>query len=192
MELLNTKKNGIKTKIRHIHRLDKDTTGVILFAKNALAGALLDRLLENRIIKRTYLALVQGRVKEKKGRIVQPIGRDRHHPTRRIVSSTGQDAITYFEVIKYYSKENLTLIKLELDTGRTHQIRVHMSFMGHPLIGDKLYGGSEARIFRPALHAVKITFVHPITNEAITCIAPFTDNPPIFELSILDLIKYEK
>ncbi|MGD9678346.1 MAG: RluA family pseudouridine synthase [Vulcanibacillus sp.] len=181
--------NGIKTKIRHIHRLDKDTTGAILFAKNGLTGALLDRSLENRTIKRTYIALVHGKVKDRKGKIIRPIGRDRHHPTRRIVSSTGQDAVTYFEVLEYYPKEDITLVKLELETGRTHQIRVHMSYMGHSLIGDDLYGGSTDTIYsRQALHAIKITFPHPITNELIICTAPFTDNPPIFADSIIKKI----
>lgn len=180
--------NGIKTKIRHIHRLDKDTTGAVLYAKNALVGALLDKMLVNRLIKRTYLALVEGQVKEKKGKIIKQIGRDRHHSTRRIVSKTGQEAITFFEVLKYYPREDKTLVKLDLQTGRTHQIRVHMSYIGHPLLGDKLYSGVEIGLARQALHAAKITFAHPITNEEIVCFAPFIDNPPIFENNSIELI----
>jgi len=171
---------GIETKVRHIHRLDKDTTGAVLFAKNDLAGAILDRLLEKREIKRTYLALVEGRLKKQRGTINEPIGRDRHHPTRRRVSVTGQEAVTNYEVLEYYSDNNTSLLKLQLQTGRTHQIRVHLSYIGHPLIGDALYGGKNVGVSRQALHAAKISLLHPITNERITCSAPFIDNPQIF------------
>jgi len=171
---------GIETKVRHIHRLDKDTTGAVLFAKNALAGAILDRLLEEREIKRTYLALVEGRMKKQKGTISEPIGRDRHHPTRRRVSVTGQEAVTNYEVLEYHQGSNSSLLKLQLLTGRTHQIRVHLSYLGHPLVGDSLYGGKKGGFSRQALHAAKISLPHPITNERISCIAPFIDNPQIF------------
>lgn len=172
--------NGIETKVRHIHRLDKDTTGAVLFAKHALSGAILDQLLEKRAINRTYLALVHGRILKKKGTINEPIGRDRHHPTKRRVSPTGQEAITDYEVLEYDSKRNMTLVKLQLHTGRTHQIRVHMSHIGYPLAGDKLYGVTETRYPRQALHAVKISLPHPIFNQDIHVIAPFLDQPPIF------------
>ena len=172
--------NGELTRPRHIHRLDRDTTGAVLFAKNALIGAIMDKLLEERLIKRTYLALTDGIIRQKKGTINKPIGRDRHHPTRRRVSDTGQTAITHFKVINRIKDEGLSLIECSLDTGRTHQIRVHFSDFGHPLAGDSLYGGSD--IFnRQALHAVKLEFVHPFTQEKIICHAPFIDNPPIFK-----------
>lgn len=173
--------NGIKTKIRHIHRLDQDTTGAVLFAKHALAGAIMDRLLENREIKRTYLAKVHGRIKKKKGSIQEPIGRDRHHSSRRRVSPTGQNAITHYEVIHYDNNTDSTLVKLQLETGRTHQIRVHMSHIKHPLLGDTLYGGDSKTAKRQALHAVKLALPHPITMENIECMAPFLDEPPIFD-----------
>lgn len=180
-------RNGVETKVRHIHRLDKDTTGAVLFAKHALAGSIMDRLLESRAIKRTYLALVHGKVKDMKGTINKPIGRDRHHPTKRRVSPTGQKAITDYEVLQYNSDQNNTLVKIELKTGRTHQIRVHMSEMGCPIVGDKLYGNSIPEYPRQALHAAKITFPHPINNERTSCVAPFTDQPPIFNYDILML-----
>lgn len=166
--------------IRHIHRLDRDTTGAILFAKNALAGSIMDKMLEERNIKRTYLALATGVIKQKKGIIDKPIGRDRHHATRRRVSTGGQKAVTHYEVLKSFKKDNLTLIKCTLGTGRTHQIRVHLSTIGHPLAGDLLYGGT-AVFKRQALHAAKLEFSHPLTKETIICIAPFLDNPPIFQ-----------
>lgn len=171
--------NGESLNPRHIHRLDRDTTGAVLFAKNALVGAILDRMLEERKIKRTYLALTDGILPKDKGTINKPIGRDRHHPVRRRVSNTGQPAITHFEVMKRLHKEKRTLIRCSLDTGRTHQIRVHLSDLNHPLTGDVLYGGSSA-FNRQALHAVKMEFVHPFTGETIVCHAPFLDQPPIF------------
>jgi 23S rRNA pseudouridine1911/1915/1917 synthase len=167
---------GILTKVRHIHRLDRDTSGTILFAKHTLAGATLDRMLERRLIKRTYVALVHGILKNKSGTISAPIGRDRHHPTRRRVSKTGAKAVTHYRVLHTFPDEQTSLVELSLDTGRTHQIRVHMSYIGHPLVGDVLYGGKDT-FHRQALHAVKLSFLHPFTNEMISCIARVDDFP---------------
>jgi 23S rRNA pseudouridine1911/1915/1917 synthase len=167
---------GILTKVRHIHRLDRDTSGTILFAKHTLAGATLDRMLEKRLIKRTYVALVHGILKNKSGTISAPIGRDRHHPTRRRVSKTGAKAVTHYRVLHTFPDEQTSLVELSLDTGRTHQIRVHMSYIGHPLVGDVLYGGKDT-FHRQALHAVKLSFLHPFTNEMISCIARVDDFP---------------
>jgi 23S rRNA pseudouridine1911/1915/1917 synthase len=166
--------------VRHIHRLDRDTTGAVLFAKTSLAGAILDKMLEERKVKRTYLALADGLVERKKGTINRPIGRDRHHPVRRRVSKTGQAAITHYEVLTWLKKEQQTLIRCSLETGRTHQIRVHLSDIGHPLAGDLLYGGSN-HSNRQALHAVKMELNHPFTGETIVCHAPFIDHHPIFK-----------
>lgn len=171
---------GESEHIQQIHRLDRDTSGAIVFAKHPLAGAILDRMLEKRQIKRTYIALVHGLCKMKKGTIKQPIGRDRHHATRRRVSNTGQDAVTHFQVLKMDYKNQLSYVKCWLDTGRTHQIRVHLSHIGHPLAGDTLYGGKPI-VNRQALHAVKLEIPHPFTKETIVCHAPFLDQPPIFK-----------
>lgn len=171
---------GIQHRVRHIHRLDKDTSGAIIFAKHALSHALLDRMLNERLIKRRYYALVQGIIHSPSFIINEPIGRDRHHPTRRRVSKSGQAALTRGIVLKTFLKDKLTLIECTLDTGRTHQIRVHLSFLGHPLVGDTLYGGKPLFV-RQALHARKIKFTHPFTDEMIECIAPFNDKQPIFE-----------
>lgn len=174
-------KQGDFRKVRHIHRLDQDTTGAVLFAKNSLSHAVLDAMLMERKIERTYWALVTGQVHKENAVIDQPIGRDRHHPTRRRVSNSGQTAVTHYRVIKKLHAENMTLIECTLDTGRTHQIRVHLSHAGYPLVGDRLYGGLP--IFpRQALHARKLAFVHPFTLEKIECVAPFLDTPPIFDI----------
>jgi 23S rRNA pseudouridine1911/1915/1917 synthase len=171
---------GSSLNVRHIHRLDRDTSGAVLFAKTSFAGAILDKMLEERKVKRTYLAVADGKLKNRKGTIDRPIGRDRHHPVRRRVSKTGQAAITHYEVVSWLKKEQQTLIRCSLETGRTHQIRVHFSDIGHPLAGDKLYGGSGT-YKRQALHAVKMELNHPFTEELIICHAPFMDHPPIFK-----------
>lgn len=154
--------------IRHVHRLDVGTSGVILFAKHAAAYAVLSRLLEDRHIKRTYQAVVHGLVSRQRGTINKPIGKDRHHPTRKRVSPSGQAAITHYQVLKKYPKKQLSLVQCQLDTGRTHQIRVHFSAIGHPLAGDRLYGGKPI-VKRQALHAYAIDIPHPFTNEKIYC-----------------------
>ncbi|MBP1934594.1 RluA family pseudouridine synthase [Ammoniphilus resinae] len=160
--------NGVQTKVRHIHRLDRDTSGGIIFAKHALAGAIMDGLLRERLIGRTYFAFVQGRLKQKIGTIRQPIGRDRHHPTRRRVSERGDQAVTDYKVLGYDRAEDISLLEVNLRTGRTHQIRVHMSYLGHPLVSDSLYGGNPHQVIhRQALHAGRIQLPHPITGESL-------------------------
>lgn len=171
---------GEMKNIRQIHRLDRDTSGAILFGKHTLAGVLLDRMLIERQIKRTYIAMAHGIFQRKKGSINAPIGRDRHHATKRRVSPSGQEATTHYQVIKEDKIRKLSFVKCWLETGRTHQIRVHLSHLGHPLIGDVLYGGKPL-VNRQALHAAKLEFVHPFTQEKIECHAPFLDQPVIFE-----------
>lgn len=167
---------GICAKVRHIHRLDRDTTGGVIFAKHPLSASIMDRMLEERTIKRTYIAFVQGLVASIKGTIHEPIGRDRHHPTRRRVSSQGQDAITHYRVLERYSRQQMSLLELQLETGRTHQIRVHMSYEGHPLIGDLLYGGSLRFMDRQALHAERIELPHPLSEVPMHIEIPWPDD----------------
>ncbi|MEH7117917.1 RluA family pseudouridine synthase [Neobacillus vireti] len=170
---------GDLANVRQIHRLDRDTSGAILFAKHALAGAILDQMLEKREIKRTYIAAVHGFVNKRKGILNMPIGRDRHHATRRRVSPNGQAAVTHYQVLEINKRKEYSFIKCWLETGRTHQIRVHFSHIGHPLIGDDLYGG-ERVTNRQALHAAKLEFIHPFTQELIICHAPCTDLSDLF------------
>lgn len=171
--------NGEERQVKHIHRLDRDTTGCILFAKHELVANMLDFMLRERTIKRTYIALVHGLLTKKQGIIDKAIGKDRHHSSRRRISGNGQKAITHYKVLQKSPKENVTLITCSLETGRTHQIRVHLSSIQHPLAGDILYGGKP--IFkRQALHAIKIEFKHPISEEMLTIYAPPMDQPAIF------------
>lgn len=179
--------NGEERQLKHIHRLDRDTTGCILFAKHELIGNMLDYALRERKIKRTYLALVHGNMKGKKGKIDKPIGRDRHHGTRRRISENGQAAVTNYRKLAYFPEKDLTLVSCSLDTGRTHQIRVHFSSIGHPLAGDALYGGRSI-YSRQALHAARLALTHPITGESLTVFAPLLDNPPIFPQNALELL----
>lgn len=163
-------RTDVQSKVRHVHRLDQDTSGVVLYAKHAWASALLDELLRERQIRRTYLAFVQGSMKTASGTINEPIGRDRNHPTRRRVTPTGDAAITHYQVRKRY--DGATLIECSLETGRTHQIRVHLSHIGHPLLGDALYGGKKMLIARQALHAARLQFPHPFGGQVVTVDAP--------------------
>jgi len=162
-----------------IHRLDQDTSGAILFSKHELSHGVFNQMLEKRNVGRMYWALVDGLLSDN-GVINKPIGRDRHHPTRRRVSKTGQSALTHYRVLDLFKQNKLSLVECTLETGRTHQIRVHLSHIGHPIAGDVLYQGSS--IFpRQALHARELSFTNPFTLEVIQVTAPFNDKTPIFE-----------
>lgn len=149
------KNKGLDIPVRYIHRLDKDTTGIVIFAKDPLTEAYLDDLIDKRILHRDYLAFVEGSL-EKDIVINKPIGRDRHINNKYRISNTGKEAVTTVKVVKKYKK--YTLVRLSLKTGRTHQIRVHMASISHPLCGDTLYGGSLKYIDRPALHSYYVKF----------------------------------
>lgn len=157
----------IHHRIRYIHRLDTDTSGGIIFAKHYLAHSLMDHWLAEKKIKRWYLALVNGRLSAKKGKINAPIGKDRHHSARRRVAKNGDTALTYYQLKQQF--KTYALVELELKTGRTHQIRVHMSHLGHPLLGDYLYGGPAkvGPLRRQALHSSRIEMIHPITETPL-------------------------
>lgn len=162
--------SGQMNRVRHIHRLDADTTGPVLYAKNHFAQRRLDEDMRKKAVERFYLALVQGNPRKAKGTIDAPIGRDRHRSGFRRVSPTGEKAVTHYEVMEAY--RDAALVRLQLETGRTHQIRVHLSFIGHPLLGDKPYGGRTVALNRQALHGSELVFRHPFTGEILRLIAP--------------------
>lgn len=175
---------GYNIPVRFIHRLDYETSGLIIFCKCALIQPLLDYQLSQKDIKRDYLAIVNGTITHKKVyHIDKPIGRDRHHNQKMIISQKGKEAHSEYQCL--ISKNNLSLIKCSLHSGRKHQIRVHMSSVGYPLIGDKLYGQASSLISRQALHAYQLTFVHPLTQEQICLTCP----PPTDMLNIIESLK---
>ncbi|WP_410771852.1 RluA family pseudouridine synthase [Fontibacillus sp. BL9] len=155
----------------HIHRLDEYTSGPVLYAKNTYAQLKLDAAMARKEIGRVYVALAEGIVPPSLKSIDEPIGRDRHHPSRRRVSPSGKEARTRVELLETYSKASL--VRLILETGRTHQIRVHLSHAGHPLIGDALYGGSTRYLSHQALHGESLAFPHPLTGEILQVSDPW-------------------
>ncbi len=165
---------GEKYIYRPISRLDKDTSGVIIAAKNALAAGKLGTALKNRKIKRRYVALVHGNLKGE-GTIDAPIVRAEDSIIKRKVGSKELEteqtrAVTHYKVLESYPEYSVVLLQLE--TGRTHQIRVHMAHIGHALCGDWLYGEENELLSRPALHSYDISFIHPITNKEMKICAP--------------------
>ncbi|WP_027416451.1 RluA family pseudouridine synthase [Aneurinibacillus terranovensis] len=157
---------GISRKFRPVNRLDKDTSGLIIIAKSQFSHQQLAISQQQNQLVRHYEALVHGRPAHNEGTIEAPIARKNDSLMERMVSENGQWARTHYRVLAYY--EAFTHVSLTLDTGRTHQIRVHMSHIGHPLLGDDLYGGSKVMIKRQALHAKKLSFPHPRHKEMMS------------------------
>ena len=151
--------------VEPIHRLDQETVGLLIVAKNPLMKKILDRMLEDNDITRIYKANVKALLPLKPQTIDMPIGKDKFHSNKRRVSPTGQRAITHILTSKMI-KETVCQLEIKLDTGRTHQIRVHLAEIGHPVIGDPLYGDSTLRQLE--LESYKIEFVHPLTKEVIS------------------------
>ena len=156
-----------------VHRLDKDTSGVMVAAKNDAAHLNLSEQLQNKTMHRTYLAIVHGIINENDGTIKGRIGR---HPVERkmmAITETGKSAVTHFHVLERF-KSGFSLVECRLETGRTHQIRVHMTHIGHPLVGDPKYGRRKSpfTIAGQALHSRELTLLHPATQEQMTFAAP--------------------
>lgn len=150
-----------------VHRIDKDTSGLLIVAKNDKAHRILAEELKEKKIKRKYIALVSGVINHDIGEIDAPIGRDPSDRKKMCVTSTNsKDAITHFRVLERY--KNASLIECELETGRTHQIRVHMKYINHPVINDPVYGKNNHGEFGQLLHAKEITFTHPTTKEVMS------------------------
>lgn len=160
-------------RFRPVYRLDRDTSGLILIAKNTYASSRL-----NKNVNKFYYAVCQGII-ECDGTVNEPIAVAEGHTIQRQVRQDGQPSVTHYRPIKTF--DNHTLLELRLETGRTHQIRVHMSYIGHPLAGDDMYGGSLEKINRQALHCGKIFFTHPATGEELS----FTQQLPDDIISVI-------
>ena len=167
MALCKESLSGVGGEIRPgiVHRLDKDTSGLLIIAKNDLAHIKMSEQIKDRKVKKIYIALVKGNVAENEATIDMPIGRSTKDRKKMAVRKDGKEAITHFKVIKRYDK--YTLLEIKIDTGRTHQIRVHMEKIGHPVVGDTVYsnGKNEFGVVGQMLHAKSLDFTHPITGK---------------------------
>ncbi len=172
--------SGIGGEIRPgiVHRLDKDTSGLIVIAKNDKAHISLSKQIQDRKVKKIYTALVRGVIPEDTATIDMPIGRSNTDRKKMAVRKDGKEAITHIKVVKRYEK--YTLIRVKIDTGRTHQIRVHMAEIGYPVVGDEVYsnGKNEFNVHGQMLHSTSLDFVHPITGKQMHFEAPL---PKYFE-----------
>ena len=182
--------SGINGVIRPgiVHRIDKDTSGLLVVAKNDAAHVSLAAQIQNKTCKRTYIALLEGVLKQDGGRIETHIERSQKNRTMMTVSDKGRLAITEFKVLKRY--DNYTLCEFNLKTGRTHQIRVHSKFIGHPIVGDPVYGykNQKFNLNGQLLHAVKLELTHPATGERMTFTAPL----PNYFLNVLTKLDNKK
>ncbi len=181
--------SGINGKMRPgiVHRLDKDTSGLMLVAKNDFAHQSLANQISTKECKRTYYALVEGVVKTDEGTIDKPIGRSEVDRKKMAIDINGRNAVTHYKVLKRYKKN--TLMQFNLVTGRTHQIRVHTKYLGHPIVGDTTYGFIKQRfnLSGQLLHSKEIEFTHPYTKERMK----FTSELPDYFQKILKIVENE-
>ena len=188
MEKCKDSLSGIGGKIRPgiVHRIDKDTSGLVIIAKNDKTHIDISNQIKNREVKKVYLALVRGVIKENSAIINMPIGRSPKDRKKMAVDKKGKEAITEFNVIKRY--KDFTYIEVKIKTGRTHQIRVHMSEIGHPIVGDTVYsnGKNPFNVTGQMLHASSLEFIHPTTKKKVKFEAPL---PEYFENVLKELDK---
>lgn len=158
-------KIGLKKLIRPVIRLDKDTSGIVIFAKNEYIQNQLMYQMKTNSFKKKYIAILEGIVEKDKGTIKTNITRKEGSVIERMVSDKGQIAISYYKVIKRLKDKDLTVVEYELETGRTHQLRLHSKHINHPILGDSLYNKESSLIKRQALHSMEVRFIHPITKK---------------------------
>lgn len=164
--------NGGNSTIHLVTRLDRDTSGLMVFAKNSYAHSMLDQILHSDHFQKYYLAIVYGKMNQNQGLIDLPIGIDKDEFYKRTIDhQAGKESQTLYSIVETF--DNATLIRLKLLTGRTHQIRVHMKAVGHPIVGDYMYTNKvEPMIGRQALHCAELKIIHPVTNQQLDLIAP--------------------
>ena len=169
-----------------VHRIDKDTSGLVIVAKNDNAHLNISRQIQERTVTKTYIALVRGNVKEKEATINMPIGRSQKDRKKMAVTKNGKEAVTHFKVLERF--DGYTLLEIKIETGRTHQIRVHLAQIGFPIVGDMVYsnGKNPFGIEGQMLHAYKLEFVHPTLNRKMTFEAPL---PKYFKTVLEELKK---
>lgn len=156
-------KIGLRKKIRPVNRLDKDTSGIVIFSKNEYIQECLVRQMSNNIFKKKYIAILEGLLEKVSGTINAPIARKKDSIIERCIDESGDIAISHYKVLQRLG--TMTEVEYTLETGRTHQLRVHSAFIGHPIIGDSLYGNESSLISRQALHSYYVEFIHPITKK---------------------------
>lgn len=168
------KKNNIKKKIRFINRLDMDTSGILMVAKNSFCHQQMALQLESQDVIKKYQAVVKGIIEEDQDYIDLPIGREEEKSIKKVVTESGQDSLTKYEVIERF--KDATLIDVQIFTGRSHQIRVHLNHIGHPILGDTLYNEVNPNINRQALHSYYLKIMHPRTKKEMELIAPLSED----------------
>lgn len=170
-------KTGQSFKIRFVNRLDMDTSGLLIVAKNAYCQNDFTRQMKENTLEKRYISIVKGILESDTGVIDLPIGRPDPENVKRGVMENGAPSVTHYTVLDRFLRTGYTLVEFLLETGRTHQIRVHMSHIGHPVLGDRLYSGENIHLIeRQALHAAKLSFTHPITGERLSLEAPMPED----------------
>ena len=167
---------NLNKKIRPVNRLDLNTSGITIFAKNEYIQERLTKQMQNGTFIKEYIALIEGFLEKKEGIINEPIARKNGSIIERCVSKKGKSSITEYKILEEFPKDNYSSVLCKLHTGRTHQIRVHFSYIGHPLLGDTLYGTTSSLINRQALHSYKISFIHPIYKKVISLCCKLPDD----------------
>ena len=169
--------SGINGEIRPgiVHRLDKDTSGLLIIAKNDAAHLKLSEMFGNNGIRKTYVAILKGKINKDSGDLETLIGRDpKDRKKMAVVKTNGKTAVTHFQVLD--KNEKFSLVKVNIKTGRTHQIRVHMKYLGYPVLGDKMYGRDNGMAGRQMLHAYKLEFLHPVTQKAMKIVSELPED----------------